>query len=78
MSLGKQTPSGFLNQITGGPVRVKLNSRVDYQGVLACLVGYMNIALEQTEEYVSRQLENKHRIIAERGPTFLFITTKHF
>ena len=29
---------------------VKLNSGVDYRGVLACLDGYMNIALEQSEE----------------------------
>ncbi|VDI32860.1 Hypothetical predicted protein [Mytilus galloprovincialis] len=47
----KQTPSEFLKQIIGRPVVVKLNSGVDYRGVLACLDGYMNIALEQTEEY---------------------------
>jgi U6 snRNA-associated Sm-like protein LSm6 len=29
---------------------------VDYRGVLACLDGYMNIALEQTEEYVNGQV----------------------
>ena len=28
-------------------VVVKLNSGVDYRGVLVCLDGYMNIALEQ-------------------------------
>ena len=40
----------FLNrflQVTGRPVVVKLNTGVDYKGVLACLDGYMNIALEQ-------------------------------
>ena len=61
MSVRKQTPSDFLKQIIGQPVVVKLNSGVDYRGVLACLDGYMNIALEQTEEYVNGQLKNKYR-----------------
>ena len=34
-------------------------------GILACLDGYMNIALEQTEEYVNGQLKNKY------GDTFI-------
>ena len=54
----KQNPSEFLRQIIGKPVVVKLNSGVDYRGVLACLDGYMNIALEQTEEYVNGQVKN--------------------
>ena len=33
--------------MTGRPVVVKLNTGVDYRGVLACLDGYMNIAMEQ-------------------------------
>ena len=52
----KQNPSEFLRQIIGKPVVVKLNSGIDYRGVLACLDGYMNIALEQTEEYVNGQV----------------------
>ncbi|KAK2157957.1 hypothetical protein LSH36_180g01090 [Paralvinella palmiformis] len=63
----KQTPSDFLKQITGRPVVVKLNSGVDYRGVLACLDGYMNIALEQTEEYVNGQLKNKYGDVFIRG-----------
>ncbi|KAL0691040.1 hypothetical protein Bca4012_090719 [Brassica carinata] len=30
------------------------------QGILACLDGYMNIAMEQTEEYVNGKLKNKY------------------
>lgn len=59
MSSKKRTPGDFLKEIIGRPVMVKLNSGVDYRGVLACLDGYMNIALEQTEEYVNGQLKNK-------------------
>ena len=36
-------------------------------GVLACLDGYMNIALEQTEEYVNGQLKSKHGDAFIRG-----------
>ena len=54
----KQNPSEFLRQIIGKPVVVKLNSGVDYRGILACLDGYMNIALEQTEEYVNGQVRS--------------------
>ena len=63
----KQTPSDFLKQIIGRPVVVKLNSGVDYRGVLANLDGYMNIALEQTEEYVNGQLKNKYGDAFIRG-----------
>ena len=36
-------------------------------GVLANLDGYMNIALEQTEEYVNGQLKNKYGDAFIRG-----------
>ncbi|KAJ4968775.1 hypothetical protein NE237_015476 [Protea cynaroides] len=55
-----KTPADFLKSIRGRPVVVKLNSGVDYRGILACLDGYMNIAMEQTEEYVNGQLKNKY------------------
>jgi hypothetical protein len=35
--------------------------------VLACLDGYMNIAMEQTEEYVNGQLKNKYGDCFIRG-----------
>lgn len=38
-----------------------------HSGVLACLDGYMNIALEQTEEYVNGQLKNKYGDAFIRG-----------
>jgi U6 snRNA-associated Sm-like protein LSm6 len=38
-----------------------------WSGVLACLDGYMNIALEQTEEYVNGQLKNKYGDAFIRG-----------
>ncbi|CAH8521544.1 unnamed protein product [Heterobilharzia americana] len=55
----KQTPRDFLKLIIGRPVVVKLNSGADYRD------GYMNVVLEQTEEYVDGQLKNKY------GDTFI-------
>lgn len=40
---------------------------ITYAGVLACLDGYMNIAIEQTEEYVNGQLKNKYGDAFLRG-----------
>ncbi|KAJ1471365.1 hypothetical protein T484DRAFT_1640155, partial [Baffinella frigidus] len=53
--------------VTGRPVVVKLNTGVDYRGVLACLDGYMNIAMEQAREYVNGQLKNKYGDAFIRG-----------
>lgn len=37
------------------------------KGILSCLDGYMNIALEQTEEWVNGQLKNKYGDAFIRG-----------
>lgn len=44
-----------------------LHVRCCLTGVLACLDGYMNIAIEQTEEYVNGQLKNKYGDAFLRG-----------
>ncbi|KAG6437529.1 hypothetical protein SASPL_102447 [Salvia splendens] len=72
---GTKTPADFLKSIRGRPVVVKLNSGVDYRGILACLDGYMNIAMEQTEEYVNGQLKNKYGDAFIRGNNVLYIST---
>lgn len=63
----KRTPADFLKQVIGKPVVVKLHSGVTYKGVLACLDGFMNIAMEQTEEYVEGQLKNRYGDCFIRG-----------
>jgi U6 snRNA-associated Sm-like protein LSm6 len=62
-----KSPSDFLKLVLGRPVIVKLNSGVVYKGILACLDGYMNIAMEQTEEYVNGQLKQKYGDAFIRG-----------
>mmetsp|Transcript_18625 Transcript_18625/g.17937 ORF Transcript_18625/g.17937 Transcript_18625/m.17937 type:complete len:95 (+) Transcript_18625:130-414(+) len=72
----KTSPSDFLKAVLGRPVNVRLNSGSDYRGVLACLDGYMNIAMEQTEEYVDGQLKAKYGDCFIRGNNVLYISTQ--
>merc|ERR1712018_756558 len=70
----KFSPSDFVKGIIGRPVVVKLNSGVDYRGILARLDGYMNIVLEQTEEYVNGNLKNKYGDAFIRGNNVMYIS----
>lgn len=54
----------------------KLINTLFFAGVLACLDGYMNIALDQTEEYVNGQLKNKYGDAFIRGNNVLYISTQ--
>ncbi|KXN70795.1 like-Sm ribonucleo protein [Conidiobolus coronatus NRRL 28638] len=67
-------PTDFLNQIIGQQVIVRLNSGIDYKGILSCLDGYMNIALEQTCEYVNGELKNQYGDTFIRGNNVLYIS----
>lgn len=78
----KKSPSDFLKQVIGKPVIVQLNSGVTYRGILACLDGFLNIAMEQTEEYVDGQLKNRYGDCFIRGnngkiPLIYFVQQFH-
>ena len=70
------SPNDFVHRIVGLPVVVKLNSGMEYHGVLSCLDGFLNLALEQTEEFVDGQLKNKFGDCFIRGNNVLYISTK--
>jgi U6 snRNA-associated Sm-like protein LSm6 len=55
----RRAPGDFVRGVVGRPVVVRLASGADYRGVLVCLDGYMNVALEQAEEYVDGVLHGK-------------------
>ncbi|KAI8921884.1 hypothetical protein PhCBS80983_g01675 [Powellomyces hirtus] len=74
MSQTLKSPTDFLNNVIGRPVIVKLNSGVNYRGTLACLDGYMNIALENTEEYVNGTLKNRYGDCFIRGNNVQYIS----
>ncbi|GAA5824783.1 hypothetical protein JCM11251_005339 [Rhodosporidiobolus azoricus] len=67
-------PGAFLKGVVGQQVVVRLNSGVDYRGTLSCLDGYMNIALEQTEEYVNGVKTNEYGDAFVRGNNVLYIS----
>jgi U6 snRNA-associated Sm-like protein LSm6 len=46
----KKTPSDYLKTVLGRPVSIKLVNGIVYKGILACLDGYLNVALEQCIE----------------------------
>ncbi|PLB47003.1 U6 snRNA-associated Sm-like protein LSm6 [Aspergillus steynii IBT 23096] len=67
-------PSTFLGEIIGAPVTVKLNSGVVYKGELQSVDGYMNIALEKSEEYVNGKLRRVYGDAFVRGNNVLYIS----
>jgi U6 snRNA-associated Sm-like protein LSm6 len=71
----KRNPSDFLKQVIGKPVVVQSNTGVTYRGVLACLDGFMNIAMEQTEEYQDGQLKSRYGDCFIRGNNVLYISS---
>lgn len=72
----KKTPADFLKQVVGRPVIVKLNTGESYKGVLACLDGFMNIVLEQTEEFKEKDILNKYGDCFFRGNNVLYISAE--
>lgn len=73
----KRSPSDFLKSVLGRPAVVKLNSGVEYRGVLACLDGYLNIAMEQTQEYgLDGQLKATYGDCFIRGNNVLYISAQ--
>ncbi|KAF8686589.1 hypothetical protein AX14_003836 [Amanita brunnescens Koide BX004] len=68
------SPTEFLKNVVGKRVIVRLNSGVDYRGVLSCLDGFMNIALEQTEEHVNGAVTNRYGDAFIRGNNVLYIS----
>ncbi|ODV76163.1 U4/U6-U5 snRNP complex subunit LSM6 [Cyberlindnera jadinii NRRL Y-1542] len=67
-------PSQFLSEITGSKVIVKLYSGEEYHGNLDSIDGYMNVALEEAEEYVGGQITNKYGDVFIRANNVLYIS----
>eukprot|EP00484_Ammonia_sp_Unknown_P014293 CAMPEP_0197058026 /NCGR_PEP_ID=MMETSP1384-20130603/103277_1 /TAXON_ID=29189 /ORGANISM="Ammonia sp." /LENGTH=87 /DNA_ID=CAMNT_0042492635 /DNA_START=47 /DNA_END=310 /DNA_ORIENTATION=+ len=73
---GAKNPSEFIKQVMGRPVVVKLNSGVTYHGILAGLDEYMNIAMEQTEEYEDGKFQQRYGDVFIRGNNILYISSQ--
>ncbi|WVQ85066.1 U6 snRNA-associated Sm-like protein LSm6 [Cryptococcus sp. DSM 104549] len=68
------SPSEFLKNIVGKRVKVRIGSGVDYHGLLTCLDGYMNVALEQTEEWSNGVKTAAYGDCFLRGNNVLYIS----
>lgn len=73
----QNSPSAFFRNAIGRPVVVRLVTGADYHGILALVDGYMNIALEQTEEYVGDQLKARYGDAFIRGNNGLLSFPAH-
>ena len=72
----KSSPSDFLKQVIGRPVEVKINTGEIYKGILSNLDGFMNIVLEQTKEYTSKEANGEPTSYGDcfiRGNNVLYI-----
>lgn len=78
MSTEKKTPTDFIKSVYGRPVIVKLFSGVVYKGewflsqltgvgVLGCLDGFLNVVMEQAEEYVDGKYSSRYSDCFIRG-----------
>ena len=74
MSSSAVTPGDFLKEAVGKEVRVRLNNGTDYRGNLACLDGFMNIAMQNTREYIGGQFEKSYGDSFLRGNNVKYIT----
>lgn len=71
---GGNDPSGFLGEIIGSSVTVKLNSGVIYKGELVAIDGYMNISLEKCEEFVQSGPNKLYGDAFVRGNNVMYIS----
>merc|ERR1711939_1073290 len=67
-------PSGFLSEIIGSSVTVKLNSGVVYKGELQSIDGYINLALEKCEEHVDGVKRRSYGDAFVRGNNVMYIS----
>lgn len=71
------SPSAYINGITRKPVIVKLNNGSDFRGILASLDERMNIAMENTKEYLDGELVKTYGDAFIRGNNVYYISHDH-
>eukprot|EP00634_Sargassococcus_sp_CCMP2135_P016199 CAMPEP_0198656510 /NCGR_PEP_ID=MMETSP1467-20131203/9946_1 /TAXON_ID=1462469 /ORGANISM="unid. sp., Strain CCMP2135" /LENGTH=92 /DNA_ID=CAMNT_0044392553 /DNA_START=80 /DNA_END=358 /DNA_ORIENTATION=+ len=52
-------PKPFLNDLTGQDVLVKLKWGMEYKGKLLSVDSYMNLQLDETEEFIDGEMSGK-------------------
>ena len=69
----RHSPTAFFQAALGRPVVVKVSADLMYHGILAVVDGYLNIVLEQAEEYLGSQLVTRYGEVFIRGNNGLFL-----
>lgn len=69
---GQREDGNLISSLLGKQVIVRLNSNIDYKGTLISLDGYMNVALEGTEEFLGSNFKRKHGDTFIRGNNGIF------
>ena len=52
-------PGDIVRLLVGRPVGVRLGDGTEYRGILVCVDGFMNVAMEQAEEFFEGSLKAK-------------------
>lgn len=73
MSFVPVNPKPFLSDLTGKSIMVKLKWGQSYKGILTSVDSYMNMQLEDTEEYVDGNLEGKMGEVLVRCNNILYV-----
>ncbi|CAD7946507.1 unnamed protein product [Amoebophrya sp. A120] len=72
----KRSPGEFIQGVVGKAVIVKLNNGTDYRGDLTCLDGYMNVVLDNAQEFspTGAVVANYSSNLFLRGNNVLYIS----
>lgn len=68
------SPSSYIANITRKPVVVKLNNGANFRGILSSLDDRMNLAMENTKEYVEGVFVKNYGDAFIRGNNVLYIS----
>ena len=69
----RKTPGDFIKETVRKPVIVKLNNGHDYRGSLVCLDGFLNVVLQDAEEYQGGNSVASYGEVFLRGNNVLYI-----
>jgi small nuclear ribonucleoprotein F len=73
MSFVPVNPKPFLSDLTGKSVMVKLKWGQSYKGILISVDSYMNMQLEETEEFIDGNLMGKMGEVLIRCNNILYV-----
>eukprot|EP00762_Andalucia_godoyi_P003847 ANDGO_08491.mRNA.1 hypothetical protein len=78
MNPSVKPPHMYLSSVLGKPCVVKLSTGSEFRGVLAGIDPFMNVVMEQTEEFDENgKIRNRYGDTVIRGNNVLYVTSAH-